>query len=184
MKQLNSYITEKLKINKESGAHHYNYCPDSYSELRTLVRQLIRDRGEDADLNDIDISKVDNISNLFAYLEGVVVGKIKIDKWDVSHVIEMRSVFEDCDFFDADLSSWDVSNVEDMQEMFLGCTSFKGKGLENWNVHHVEYMDRMFKECENFNADLSNWDVSNLEDMSDMFYGCSKLRKKPDWYHE
>jgi len=34
----------------------YNYHPESKQELRTLIKQLLKERGENADLNDIDVS--------------------------------------------------------------------------------------------------------------------------------
>ena len=56
MKQINKYIVERLHINKDTGKqnHHYNYHPKTRDELKELVKKLIKERGKDADLNDID----------------------------------------------------------------------------------------------------------------------------------
>ena len=91
MKQINTYISERLHINKDTGNHdhHYNYHPKTYNELKELVYRLINERGNDGDLNDIDTSKITNMSYLF---------------------------YES--LFNGDISQWDVSNVETMRQMF------------------------------------------------------------------
>ena len=65
MKQINKYISERLHINKDIGNHSYNYHPKTADELQELVDQLIKERGNDADLNDIDTSEITDMSRLF-----------------------------------------------------------------------------------------------------------------------
>ena len=100
MKQINKYILghlenpnfsiyERLHINKDIGNHHYNYHPKDKDELDELLDKLIIERGNDADLNDIDTSEI----------------------------TDMSYMFENSDF-NGDISKWDVSNVKDMGEMF------------------------------------------------------------------
>ena len=89
MKQINKYISERLHINKDTGNHHYNYHPKTRDELQELVKKLIKERGNEADLNDIDTSKITDMSEVFYYSR-----------------------------FNGDISKWDVSNVEDMSMMF------------------------------------------------------------------
>ena len=89
MKQINKYICERLHINKDIGNRHYNYRPKTRDELKELVDQLIEERGNDADLNDIDTSEITDMHHLFF--------KSK---------------------FNGDISNWDVSNVEYMYGMF------------------------------------------------------------------
>ena len=87
MKHLNEYITEKLNI--EDVVFHK---PKDKKELESLIDKLIKQRGLDADLNDIDTSEITDMSELFYKSE-----------------------------FNGDISRWDVSNVEDMKDMFKGC---------------------------------------------------------------
>ena len=54
MKDLNKYITEKLKI-KKSNKPSYKYFPKSKAELQDLLKQLIYERGNEGDFNDIDV---------------------------------------------------------------------------------------------------------------------------------
>ena len=116
MKQLNKYIVERLHINKDTGNHYhnYNYQPKTCKELTELVKKLVNERGNDADLNDIDTSKITDMSEVFYYsrFNG------DISKWDVSNVETMESMFSNSDF-NGDISNWDVSNVKDMSCIFV-----------------------------------------------------------------
>ena len=90
MQQINKYIVERLHINKDTGNHdHYNYYPKTKDELKKLVDKLIKERGNEADLNDIDTSEI----------------------------TDMDGIFEGSNF-NGDISNWDVSNVKDMSYMF------------------------------------------------------------------
>ena len=115
MKQINKYIVERLHINKDTGNHHYNYHPKTKDELKELVDKLIKERGNEADLNDIDTSEITNMFALFynSDFNG------NISNWDVSNVKDMMYMF--CDSkFNGDISNWNVSNVVDMSYMFNG----------------------------------------------------------------
>ena len=67
MNNLSTYIIEKLKINKDSIKYHY--YPTNKKELRSLIQKLLEERGNDTDLNDIDVSDVTDMSNLFKDLD-------------------------------------------------------------------------------------------------------------------
>ena len=158
---------------------YYNYHPKTKKELEQLLKQLLEERGPDADLNDIDTSQITDMSSLFnSFAFMYDIHKIDIRFWDVSNVTDMSYMFNDCVNFNCDLSSWDVSNVENMNRMFDDCLKFTGKGLENWNVSNVTDMSHMFFDCKNFNCDLGNWDVSNVRDMQYMFWECKKFKGK------
>ena len=97
MKQLSTYITEGLKIGKKYRQNKtYNYHPKDKDELHEIIKQLLDERGNDADLNDIDTSAVTDMSDLFSGL----------------------------DPYNIDISNWDVSNVTSMDSMFMNCRNF------------------------------------------------------------
>ena len=117
MKNLKDIILEKLIINKNTKINKYHYHPTKWSELKELVKQLIKERGNDADLNDIDTSKITDMSDLFSSGdENDFDGDIS--EWDVSNVEKMEEMFENCKF-NGDISNWDVSKVKHMRDMFL-----------------------------------------------------------------
>jgi hypothetical protein len=98
MKQINTYINEKLRL---SAKQKYTCQPESMSELQDIILQRIEDDGNECDLNDIDTSKITIMKYLF-------------DARDYE-------IFEN---FNGDISQWDVSSVKDMCGMFHGCEKF------------------------------------------------------------
>ena len=112
MKNLKDTIVERLHINKDTGNNH-NYHPKTRDELKELVDKLIKERGYNADLNDIDTSEITDMTELFynSKFNG------DISNWDVSKVKDMKYMFAYSEF-NGDISKWDASNVKDMEAMF------------------------------------------------------------------
>ena len=96
MKNLKDIIQERLHINKDTGNHQHNYHPKTRDELKELIKKLIKERGNKADLNDIDTSEIKDMEELF-----------------------FRSKFN------GDISKWDVSNVKNMDSMFYESVPLK-----------------------------------------------------------
>ena len=117
MKNLSQFIIEKLKIRK-SNKPSYNYFPKTTEELHDILKELIEERGNDGDFNDIDVSKITDMSKLF----------------------------EDMAEFNGDISKWDVSNVKYMEYMFRGCHSFN-QDISNWLLNNDTFTKQMFENC-------------------------------------
>lgn len=113
-------IIEKLKINSNSKIIDDHYHPTNKNELRSLIKELIKQRGNNGDLNDIDTSKITDMSHLF-------------DNYYLKD-------------FNGNISEWDVSNVENMEYMFNWCYDFKCN-LNKWNVKKVKNMKNIFCNC-------------------------------------
>ena len=151
MKNINYYISEKLNI-KNIKVHQYTCQPKTKEELRAIIEERLKN-DDNADLNDIDVSEITDMSALFFRK---FPHNINISEWDVSNVTDMTSMFMYGHEFNANLSKWDVSNVKDMYDMFA--------------------------ECEKFNSDLSAWNVSNVKDMYGMFDNTPLEKNPPQWY--
>ena len=150
MKTIKQYITEKLVIKKKSN--QYKYFPETKKELKAIIKQRIKDEGNEVDLNDIDVSNITDMYDLFANLD-----------------------------FNGNISTWDVSNVKDMSGMFFGCELFN-QDISKWYVSNVINMYNMFNGCVKFNQDISSWNVSNVKDKDDMFHSCPiKEKYKPNF---
>jgi len=155
MKKINNYIVEKLKLNRDIGKIEYNYQPETEDELRKLLKKLISERGKDADLNDIDVSKLKKLSPIKnpytdgydGLFEDLDPHNIDISSWDVSNVTGFGAMFWNCANFDCDLSKWDMSKAKEINTMFRGCKSFRGKGIEKWNIKNVKGMRETFSGC-------------------------------------
>ena len=120
MNSLNQYIIEKLRINKDSK-NKYNYFPKDKYELRYLIENLLQIRGKDANLNDIDVSNITDMSYLFnVFNSNIHSFNGDISLWDVSNVKDMEGMFA-VSKFNGDISKWDVSNVTNMNNMFKNC---------------------------------------------------------------
>ena len=104
MKTLNTYIVEKFQVDKDYKCQ-YTYQPKNRKELRNVIQDKIDKEGlgtkdDPLDLNDIDTSKITDMSWIFS------VDNISKDIGDLV----------DNGYFD--ISDWDVSNVRYMRYMF------------------------------------------------------------------
>ena len=176
MKPLVQFIQEKLIIKKNKNTS-YKYFPETKKELQDIIKQRIKQEGIEVNLNDIDVSHITDMSNLFEFLEF----NGDISQWDVSNVTNMEYMFFQCNSFNQDISEWDVSNVTNMSGMFCSCEKFN-QNISSWDVSNVKNMSKMFYMCKKFNKDISNWNVSNVKHKNDIFYKCPIEEKyKPNF---
>ena len=89
--------------------------PSTIEELDKEIRKRLRKH--QTDLNDIDTSRITDMSNLFVDIK--LRQNIDISQWDVSNVRDMHNMFNGCKKFNCDLSGWDVSHVEIWIACFL-----------------------------------------------------------------
>ena len=123
MKEIVKFIKEGLKITAKTKVNKYNYYPKTKRELHNLINQLIEERGNKGDFNDIDTSKITDMSGLFDNIDN-----------------------DNRDKFNGDISNWDVSNVTYIIYMFYNCNSFN-QNISEWNVSNVKYKSDMFYNC-------------------------------------
>lgn len=152
MEKINIYISEKLKINKNTSIQKYH--PNNRQELIDIVDELLKERGNNANLNDIDVSKITDFSRLFYNMPKIE--NIKIDKWDVSNGTCFDEMFAGDYNFNSDISSWNMSSAE-------SCSS-------------------MFSQCLHFNQKLESWKIKDDAKIYFMFSGCNDLKERPSWY--
>ena len=143
----------------------YSCRPADKKELKKIIEERISKEGPECDLNDIDVSLIANMSNLFygTNFNG------NISRWDTSNVKLMFMMFaQSC--FNGDISDWDVSKVTDMSEMFYN-SSFN-QDISKWDVSNVGDMQLMFCGSE-FNQDISNWKIKDDCKTMQMFRNCN-----------
>ena len=141
MKTLKQHIDEALKIGKNlSEWSAYSCQPKTREELKQIIKDRISNDGSNCDLNDIDVSKITNMYDLFYNFD--FTGDIS--KWDVSNVEFMSGMFFESKF-NGDLSKWDVSNVIDMRWMFQD--SKFNQDISKWKINKDCNTWLMFKDC-------------------------------------
>ena len=64
MKSLTQYIQEKLII-KKNKITHYKYSPETKEKLQDIIKKRIEQDGNKVNLNDIDVSNIIDMSDLF-----------------------------------------------------------------------------------------------------------------------
>ena len=103
-------------------------------ELMEYLKSEIERQGENVVIRNLDVSLVEDLSDLFYGL---------------------------CDNVKTlDLSGWNTSNVKYMTGMFSDCTNLKSLNLSGWNISNVGYMYGIFNGCDNLKfVDLSGWDT-------------------------
>ena len=180
MKSLKSKLHE-LELNEGGFYKNAGGIVRPSSRLELMKEINIRLKRGQTNLNDIDVSKITDMSYLFT---GWFRNKLDIDisEWDVSNVNDMTAMFANCPNFNSDLSKWDVSKVVDMRNMFYECPNFNCD-LSDWNVSKVKDIRCMFFNCHKFNSDLSRWNTSKVEYMIFAFDG-SGVTPLPEWYRD
>ena len=130
-----------LKIGKNlSEWSAYSCQPKTTEELRKIIEDRIKEQGPNCDLNDIDVSLIEDMSYLFSRsnFNG------DISKWNKSKVKNMELMFYRSKF-NQPIGNWDVSKVKSMNCMFYD--SNFNKDISNWKI--LDYCDTnlMFSGC-------------------------------------
>lgn len=145
----------------------------SNDSLNDLVKSEIFRRGNQVNLNFIDVSKVSDMRGLFHYSDF----NGDISEWDTSKVVNMSQMFQNSKF-NGDISKWNTSVVYATNGMFQN-SSFN-RDVSAWDVSNLLFASRMF--CmSSFNGSISKWNISKLEAATDMFYNSKFNGDILDW---
>ena len=189
MKSLNEYIIEKILINKNSKLNKIKV--ETLIQLKSIVWERYHKNNSFIDLTDIDISELDDLSNVFARLSKVEV--IDISGWNTSNVTFMDEMFRKCvklkniigienldvsklenansmfymceNLIELDLTNWNPISLQNSRQMFFNCSNLKIiKNIENWQIPNIKCVRYMFSGCTKLDVDLSNWDLTHIKD--------------------
>ena len=176
MKSLNQYIIEKILINKSSKFIN-KIKVESKDQLQSIIQERYNKNKSFIDLTDIDVSELDDLSDVFGILDKAKV--VDISGWDTSNVINMSYMFNRCTKLKKiiGIENLDVSKLESANGMFYCCKNLVELDLTNWNPISLENAYEMFSSCSNLKIikNIENWQLPNIKEVSFMFYNCAKL---------
>jgi surface protein len=120
-----------------------------------------------------DLSSVESTQGMF-WKANKLTGNDSFNKWNMSNVTTMESMFQEASNFNQSLTNWNVSKVTNMKLLFNG-TKFN-QPLNNWKVDNVTNMFAMFHTATDFNQPLDKWNVSKVTDMTFMFFSATSFK--------
>lgn len=128
------------KFTDKNGKTHPNgfFIPSGLRDiLRIVVDDICDQKGENCDLNMVDVSNIKDFSGFFSWtdFDGDISG------WDVSSALDMSEMFFHSEF-NGDISKWNVSNVNDFSRMFQD-SLFDGD-LNEWKVKRKAKINNIF----------------------------------------
>lgn len=120
--------------------------------------------------------KLEYTASMFEYTD---VESLNLNKWDVSNVKSMESLFERCDQLKTiKISKWNVKNVESFNNFFRYCESLESVSISGWNCKKLKDMGEFFDQCSSLKkVTLKDWKTPKLQTMSNMFRDCTSLQK-------
>ena len=143
--QMDSLQTKSVN-NKINAA--YRYFPKTAEELINIIKDEIKKKGWNCNLNHIDVSKITDMSSLFSsdyYGHGLNRFNGDISKWDVSSVKDMRRMFMHSKF-KSDLSKWEINKNCDCRNILDMIDDFPEEYLPIVPKQYVEYIVHFKKE--------------------------------------
>ena len=151
MKQISSYINEKLIINKDTDSSLKTI--NSYVDLYTLIHKTAKESHDGIlSLPNVDASNLKDISFLCpaANIYHFGIKKIDFSYWDVQGVLNMEKLFYHLNVEEIDVTGWNVEDVTNVNNMFSMCKNLKQIiGIDSWNLKNISDEDRkeMFNHC-------------------------------------
>jgi len=102
--------------------------------LQVVYDEIKKQGGKYINLNNIDVSNVTEMNNLFAESSEIIT--LDISSWDTSNVESAAYMFSDCSKLEEINANWlDFSNCTDMEGIFAGCKSLKTLPSETWKMN-------------------------------------------------
>ena len=100
------------------------------------------------------------------------------EKWNISKVTKLDSVFYNAKAFNQDISNWETHNITSMASIFKNAENFNypvNTNENKWNVSKVTNLTSAFENAKSFSHKLCKWNVSNCENMCCMLLGAESF---------
>lgn len=176
-------IKEEFKLSRNTN---YRIKITDKKQLMKIIKErdveCLKSGKGDVDFNDLEVSTVEDMSNLF---ENTHFTSINVSSWNTSRVTNMDNMFWFAENLVSisDLSKWTVDSVTSMSGMFGNCQKLREvNGLDSWNTENVTKMNRMFfndTELRTVNK-VNNFKFDSMTNAESMFFNCTKLNSIGD----
>jgi surface protein len=152
----------------------FEILADDYPVIDSLVRCFKNTSA--STINGLDKWNMSDVTNMASMFNGAINFNQDIGSWDTSSVTDMGATFFSASSFNQDIGSWDTSSVTRMPIMFKNASSFN-QPIGSWDTSSVTNMQGVFNGASSFNQDIGSWDTSNVTDMSELFRGASDFNQ-------
>ena len=158
MKTINTYINEAFRLRDDTRFKNKRR-PESFEELRKLLRDKYLNDSKHLDCRDIDVSGV-------------------YESYDYDSMTGLFQGFNDTHTID--VTGWNIKQFDNLAQCFKDCVHLRQiKGLNTWDIRNdsITDMSAMFENCRELHdvGDISVWDVTDILGMTHMFKGCRHL---------
>ncbi|AIA33936.1 BspA family leucine-rich repeat surface protein [Mycoplasmopsis bovis] len=147
------------------------HLPLKINSLKDAFKELNSEK-----VLDLDKWNVSNVTNMHSMFFEAKKFNQDISKWNTENVTNMIGLFSGAENFNQPLNSWNVSKVTNMYEMFIGAHKFN-QDLNEWNVSNVTNMERMFLEAKSFNGRIDNWNVESVTELDETFLHANEFQQ-------
>jgi len=197
MKRFKEYIVNEWKLTNDSNVDLRKIKPESYMDLRNLVKQRYKISPKILDLSDVDITNIgdklgtpERVSDDYEDIPGIFHGlkeveEINVAGWNTSKIKHFGHIFQGCERLRKiiGIKNWNTKNALGMYGTFGGCFVLNNLDLSKWDVSNCKTFESMFHNCWALTdlKGIENFKISDDAVTLDMFYGC-KNEIKPAWY--
>ena len=151
-----------------------NVAPTSMAHWFEAPVESMWHAGFTVDMSDMDASRVEDISHMFAYAS---VGSVAFPSAGMPNLKHMDNLFANSSLSSTTgLDNLGAQGIVSMDHAFAGCMALASLSIGNAVVAPGAHAAHMFAGCSGIvELDVSQCDFSGLSDASHMFDGCRKL---------
>lgn len=196
MRNLNQFILERLKLNKDSRIKD-KLRPKGFFEFQEMIANKLKNLGDNKeylDLKDLDISDYKGSEQQDKRFDRILkkilssyhtkydynIKYIDVTGWDMTHIDSVAGLFHELRDIEEiiGIDDWDMSNVEHIEWIFSDCIKLKNIGnLGKWKFNNLKRAQGFLWGCQHLKTigDISKWDMSKVDFLANMFAHCYDL---------
>ena len=165
---------ELLTLNRDSSNMFYylpiigfDYSRLDFSEVDILYYAFGGRRyNESIDLSNKDLSRVTNMSGMFASSK---YESVNLSNSNASSVTDIKYMFQSCIIDNLNLDNFKIDKLKEVVSVFYEFSTNSSVNLNNWNVSGVTSLEDTFYHGTFGELHVEDWNVSNVTNMHETF---------------